>query len=74
MSGDVAEVEYSITSSLDMLLKNPILIIFYFSTLIFTSWELTLFTIAVVPFMAWGMSALGKKLKRQSLEAQKKLS
>lgn len=74
MSGDVGEVEYSITSSLDMLIKNPILITFYFATLIFTSWQLTIFTLAVVPLMAWGMSLLGKKLKRQSLEAQKKWS
>ena len=74
MSGDVGEVEYSITSSLDMLIKNPILILFYFGTLIFTSWQLTLFTILVVPGMAWGMSAIGKKLKRQSLEAQSKWS
>lgn len=74
MSGDVGEVEYSITSSLDMLIKNPILIVIYFATLIFISWELTLFTIAVVPLMAWGMSAIGKKLKRQSLEAQQKWS
>ena len=74
MSGDVNEVEYSITSSLDMLIKNPILITFYFATLIATSWQLTLFTIAVVPLVAWGMSALGKKLKRQSLEAQVKWS
>ena len=74
MSGDVGEIEYSITSSLDMLIKNPILILFYFGTLIFTSWQLTLFTILVVPGMAWGMSAIGKKLKRQSLEAQSKWS
>ena len=74
MSGDVGEIEYSITSSLDMLIKNPILIIFYFTTLIVTSWQLTLFTIAVVPLMAWGMSAIGKKLKSQSLEAQSKWS
>ena len=74
MSGDVSEVENSITSSLDMLIKNPILIIFYFGTLIVTSWQLTLFTLAVVPLRAWGMSALGKKLKRQSLEAQGKWS
>ena len=74
MSGDVGEVEYSITSSLDMLIKNPILILFYFGTLIATSWQLTLFTILVVPVMAWGMSAIGKKLKRQSLEAQSKWS
>ena len=74
MGGDVNEIENSITSSLDMLIKNPILIAFYFATLIFTSWQLTLFTIAVVPLMAWGMSAIGKKLKRRSLEAQAKWS
>ena len=74
MSGDVGEVENSITSSLDMLIKNPILIIFYFGTLIFTSWQLTLFTVAVVPLMAWGMSAIAKKLKKESLEAQGKWS
>ena len=74
MSGDVGEIENSITSSLDMLIKNPILIVFYFATLIATSWQLTLFTLLVVPAMAWGMSAIGKKLKRQSLEAQGKWS
>ena len=74
MSGDVAQIEYTITSSLDMLIKNPILIAFYFGTLIFTSWQLTLFTIAVVPLMAWGMSAIGKKLKSDSIEAQEKWS
>ena len=74
MSGDVGEIEYSITSSLDMLIKNPILIIFYFGTLIYTSWQLTLFTLLVVPLMAWGMGVVGKKLKRQSLEAQSKWS
>ena len=74
MSGDVNEIETSIVSSLDMLIKNPILIICYFSALIYLSWELTLFTVTVVPAMAWGMSAIGKKLKRQSLEAQDKWS
>ena len=74
MSGDVNEIETSIVSSLDMLIKNPILIMFYFGTLIVTSWQLTLFTLAVVPWMAWGMSAIGKKLKRKSLEAQDKWS
>jgi ATP-binding cassette subfamily B protein/subfamily B ATP-binding cassette protein MsbA len=74
MSGDVTEIEVSIISSLDMLIKNPILIICYFSALVYLSWELTLFTITVVPAMAWGMSAIGKKLKRQSLEAQGKWS
>ena len=71
MSGDVSQIENTITSSLDMLLKNPILITFYFTTLLLTSWELTLFTLTVVPLMAWGMSLLGKKLKRHSLEAQR---
>ena len=74
MSGDVTEIEVSIVSSLDMLIKNPILIICYFGALIYLSWELTLFTISVVPLMAWGMGAIGKKLKRQSLEAQDKWS
>ena len=74
MSGDVNEIETSIVSSLDMLIKNPILIICYFSALIYLSWELTLFTVTVVPAMAWGMSAIGKKLKRKSLEAQDKWS
>ena len=74
MSGDVNEIEVSIVSSLDMLIKNPILIICYFAALIYLSWELTLFTVTVVPLMAWGMSAIGKKLKRQSLEAQDKWS
>ena len=74
MSGDVTEIEVSIISSLDMLLKNPIWIICYFSALIYLSWELTLFTVTVVPGMAWGMSAIGKKLKRKSLEAQEKWS
>lgn len=74
MTGDVAEIEYSITSSLDMLIKNPILIIFYFGTLIYTSWQMALFTISVVPLMAWVMSAIGKKLKASSLEAQSKWS
>ena len=74
MSGDVTEIEVSIISSLDMLIKNPILIICYFAALIYLSWELTLFTVTVVPLMAWGMSAIGKKLKRQSLEAQGKWS
>ncbi|MBQ8484436.1 MAG: ABC transporter ATP-binding protein [Bacteroidales bacterium] len=74
MSGDVTEIEVSIISSLDMMIKNPILIVCYFAALIYLSWELTLFTITVVPAMAWGMSAIGKKLKRQSLEAQEKWS
>lgn len=74
MSGDVGEIENSIISSLDMLLKNPILILLYFSTLIVTSWQLTLFTVLVLPGMGWLMGKVGKKLKRKSLEAQGKWS
>ena len=74
MSGDVTEVETSVTSSLDMLIKNPILIIVYFGTLIAVSWQLTLFTLLVVPAMGWVMGTVGKKLKRKSLEAQDKWS
>ena len=70
MSGDVQEVENSITSSIEVLIKNPILIIFYFGTLLFISWQLTLFTILFVPVMGWIMGVIGKQLKRGSLEAQ----
>ena len=70
MSGDVNEIENSIMASLDMLFKNPVLIIFYFGTLIATSWELTLFTITVLPFMGWVMGRVGRMLKRKSLIAQ----
>lgn len=70
MSGDVQEVESSIMSSLDMLFKNPILILFYFITLICISWQLTLFTILFVPPFGWFMGVVGKKLKAHSIEAQ----
>ena len=70
MSGDVQEVESSIMSSLDMLFKNPILIIVYFSTLLFVSWQLTLFTIIFVPIFGWFMGLVGRKLKRKSIAAQ----
>ena len=70
MSGDVQEVESSIMSSLDMLFKNPILIVVYFSTLLFVSWQLTLFTIVFVPIFGWFMGFVGRKLKRRSIEAQ----
>lgn len=70
MSGDVLEVENSITSSLDMLIKNPILILFYFATMLFTSWELTLFTLVVIPGMGWVMGNIGRKLKQKSMTAQ----
>ena len=70
MSGDVAEVENSIMSSLDMLFKNPILIIAYFSTLLIISWQLTLFTLVFVPVMGWFMGMVGRKLKQNSIKAQ----
>lgn len=70
ISGDVQEVENSIMSSLDMLFKNPILIISYFATLVTISWQLTLFTLVVLPFMGWIMGKVGRQLKRSSLEAQ----
>ena len=74
MSGDVNEIENSITGSLEMLVKNPILIVCYFSVLLYTSWQLTLFAVLVLPLLVWAMSAIGRRLKRQSLEAQKKWS
>ena len=70
MSGDVQEVENSIMSSLDMLFKNPILILFYFGTLIVISWQLTLFTILFVPGFGWFMGFVGRKLKAKSITAQ----
>lgn len=70
MSGDVGEIENSILSSLDMLFKNPILITAYFATMLFVSWELTLFTLAIVPVMGWVMGVVGRKLKQRSLAAQ----
>lgn len=70
MSGDVAEVENSIMSSLDMLFKNPVLIVAYFSMLIFMSWQLTLFTLVIVPIMGWFMGYVGRKLKQNSIKAQ----
>ena len=70
MSGDVQQIENSIMASLDMLFKNPILIISYFIALIVTSWQLTLFTIIFVPIFGWFMGFVGRKLKAQSIEAQ----
>ena len=70
MSGDVQEVESSIMSSLDMLFKNPILIVVYFATLLFVSWQLTLFTVVFVPLFGWFMGFVGRKLKQRSIKAQ----
>ena len=70
MSGDVQEVENSIMASLDMLFKNPILILVYFGMLIFISWQLTLFTILFVPVFGWFMGLVGRRLKARSIKAQ----
>lgn len=70
ITGDVGEIESSIMSSLDMLFKNPILIISYFTALIFISWQLTLFTLVFVPIFGWFMGYVGRKLKRKSIAAQ----
>ncbi len=70
MSADVATVENSLTSSVDMLIRNPISLIIYFSTLFFVSWQMTLFVIIVLPFAGWIMGVVSRKLKRQSAITQ----
>ena len=73
MTGDVIEVENSIVTSLDMLIKNPIFIVIYFATLVYVSWEMTLFTICVAPVLGWIMGSIGRKLKARSLVVQQKV-
>lgn len=70
MSGDVQEIENSIMSSIDMLFKNPVLILVYFGMLLFISWPLTLFTLIFVPVFGWFMGLVGRKLKAKSIKAQ----
>ena len=70
MSGDVQEIENSIMSSIDMLFKNPILIVSYFVAMLIISWQLTLFTIVFVPIFGWFMGFVGRKLKQKSIKAQ----
>jgi len=70
MTGDVQEVETSVISSLDLMFKNPILIIAYFTTLMIISWELTLFSVAIIPLIGWLMGWVGRKLKAKSILAQ----
>ncbi|MCI6643135.1 MAG: ABC transporter ATP-binding protein [Alloprevotella sp.] len=74
MSGDVNEIENSITGSLEMLVKNPVIFFSYLFVLIYTSWRLTLFVVLVLPLLVWIMGAIGRKLKSQSLTAQTKWS
>ena len=70
MSGDVQEVENSVAGSLEMLIKNPILILIYFVALVFISWQMTAFTVIFAPLMIWAMGVIGKNLKRKSLDVQ----
>lgn len=70
MSGDVAEIENSVMASLDMMFKNPIMIIACLATMIFISWQLTIFVLILLPLAGLAMGKVGKKLKRQSFEAQ----
>ena len=70
MSGDVSEIENSIAQSLDMLIKNPILILVYLGTLIAISWRLTIFTLVIGPLIIWVMGSIGRKLKANSLVVQ----
>ena len=74
MSGDVGEIENSVTGSLEMVVKNPVLIVVYFGVLCYVSWQLTLFTIVVMPGLVWIMGRIGRTLKRKSLTAQNKWS
>lgn len=70
MTGDVQEVETSVISSLDLMFKNPILILSYFTTLMIISWQLTLFSVAIIPLIGWFMGWVGRKLKAKSILAQ----
>lgn len=70
ITGDVGEVENSVMSSLDLLLKNPILIFVYLGSMLVISWQLTLFVFLVLPIAGFIMGRVGKSLKRTSLEAQ----
>ena len=72
MSGDVNEVENSVMSSLEMMLKNPIMIIIFLTTMLLISWEITLFVFVLLPIMGYIMGTVGKKLKKSSFEAQNK--
>ena len=72
ISGDVNEVENSVMSSIDMLFKNPILILIYLTTMFILSWQLTLFVIFILPVMGFVMGRVGRNLKKKSFEAQNK--
>lgn len=70
MTGDVSAIEFSIMSSLDLIFKNPVIIIACFAMMLAISWQLTLFVLVLLPISGYIMSVVGKSLKRSSLEAQ----
>ncbi len=70
MSGDVAEIENSVMASLDMLFKNPVLIVVYLGTMLMISWQLTLFVFVLLPLAGYMMGKVGRRLKRTSYETQ----
>lgn len=72
MTGDVGEVENSVMSSLDMVSKNPIMILIYLGTMLFISWQLTIFVLILLPIAGYIMGKVGKSLKRKSVTAQNK--
>lgn len=70
ISGDVTEIEASVMSSIDMLFKNPVIIIVCLVMMILVSWQLTVFVLILLPIAGYIMGRVGRKLKRKSLEAQ----
>ena len=70
MSGDVAEIENSIMSSLDMMFKNPVMIVVCLLMMVFISWQLTIFVLVLLPIAGMAMGRIGKSLKRKSLAGQ----
>ena len=70
MTGDVAEVENSVMASLDMMFKNPVMIVVCLFMMIMVSWQLTVFVLVLLPIAGFVMGRVGKRLKRKSLEAQ----
>ena len=70
MSGDVSEIENSIMSTLDMIFKNPIMILVCLGMMIVISWQLTVFVLVLLPLAGWIMGKIGKKIKRVSREGQ----
>ncbi len=70
ISGDVTEIETSIMSSLDMIIKNPVMILIYLAVLLFMSWQLTLFVILLLPVSGWLIGRIGRSLKRKSTTVQ----